>query len=81
MANKRLRRLLHKGLKPRSLLARVKEGVRVPDEGATLLVDYGSPDGGMTEYQAGHAVYTKTRWLPFQIEHVAKHFYGYAPED
>ena len=49
--------------------------MRVPDEGHTLLVDYGPMDGSIVEHHAGHAVYTLPRWLAFHSGLVAEHLY------
>ncbi|MHC4960171.1 MAG: hypothetical protein ACYTGN_17595, partial [Planctomycetota bacterium] len=74
-ADRRLNGLLQPGLRARDLLARLKRGVRVPDEGETLLVDYGEPEPGIREHVAGHAVYTYQRWLPFHAGEVARRLY------
>lgn len=71
-AERRLRHLLQPGLRKRDLLARLKLGVRVPDEGCTLLVDYGE----LHDRVAGHAVYTRRRWLPFHAAEVARRLYA-----
>lgn len=55
---------------------RFKAGAIVPEEGATLLVDYGPPDGTIAMHHAGHAVYTGTKWLLFHAEEVARQFYS-----
>ena len=55
---------------------RFKAGTIVPDEGTTLLVDYGPPDGPIATHHAGHAVYTGTKWLLFHAEEVARRLYS-----
>jgi hypothetical protein len=70
----RLHRLLQPNLRDKDLLERLQTGAKVPDEGTTLLVDYGS-DG---EEMAGHAIYTRSRWLLPQAEEVARRFYAAA---
>ncbi len=54
-------------------------GAIVPDEGTALLVDYGSPEGNISQHLAGHAVYTRKRWLLFHAEQVAARLYGATP--
>lgn len=60
---------------PEDLVARFRSGTIVPEEGLTLLVDYGHPEGTVTEHLAGHAVYTRAKWLLFHAEEVARQFY------
>ncbi|MCE9606967.1 MAG: hypothetical protein K8U03_18945 [Planctomycetia bacterium] len=55
-----------------NLTDRLRVGLRVPDAGETLLVDYGSPSGGISEHLAGHGVYTKLDWLPFHAAEMAR---------
>jgi hypothetical protein len=74
LADLRLHRLLQPNLRDKDLLERLQTGAKVPDEGTTLLVDYGS-DG---EEMAGHAIYTRSRWLLPQAEEVARRFYAAA---
>jgi hypothetical protein len=76
LADVRLSRLLQRGVRRRDLLARLKAGMRVPDEGHTLLVDYGPIDGHIGQHHAGHAVYTRRTWLPFHAREVVDRFYG-----
>jgi hypothetical protein len=76
LADVRLGRLLQAGQRRRDLLRRLKAGVRVADEGLTLLVDYGPIDEPFPQNLAGHAVYTRQRWLPFHADQIARHFYS-----
>jgi hypothetical protein len=76
LADRRLHRLLQKGVRSRELLEHLKLGPRVPQEGTTLLVDYDESEGRVIDHAAGHAVYTRPRWLLFHSEEVAKRFYG-----
>ena len=76
LADRRLSRLLEAGLPDGMTLDRFRAGTIVPDEGTTLLVDYGRPMGGIDEHQAGHAVYTRKEWLLFHAEQVARQFYS-----
>lgn len=41
-----------------------------------MLVDYGPPEGNIAQHLAGHAVYTRKRWMLFHAEEVARRFYG-----
>jgi len=76
MADVRLGRLLQGSLRRRDLFERLKAGMRVAEEGETLLVDYGPVEDNIAQHLAGHAVYTRLRWLPFHAEQVARRFYG-----
>ena len=68
VAEQRLGHLLQSGLRRRDLWERLKAGLRVPAEGRTLLVDYAAGDPESARLLAGHAVYTKQRWLPFHLD-------------
>ena len=76
LADRRLNGLLQSGPPEGGTLERFRAGAIVPDEGTTLLVDYGPPDGGIAQHQAGHAVYTRQKWLLFHAEQVAGRFYS-----
>ena len=76
LAERNLGRLLHGQLSPRELIAAWKAGVRVPEDGETLLVDYGSSEGHVFRHLAGHAVYTRLPWLAFHATEIAQTFYG-----
>lgn len=76
LAEIRLGRFIQRHVRSRDLLARLKCGVRVPDEGETLLVDYGILPDQITRHHAGHAVYTFRRWLVFHAAEIARRFYG-----
>jgi hypothetical protein len=75
LADRRLKKLLRPRDAGRGPLERFRAGAIVPDEGTTLLVDYGRPEGSIAEHHAGHAVYTQSEWLLFHAEEVAKRFY------
>jgi len=76
VADRRLGALLQpcepRGSQPDSFRA----GTIVPEEGATLLVDYGLPAGGVGRHLAGHAVYARPKWLLFHVEQVVRRLYG-----
>lgn len=76
LADVRLHRLLQPNLRNKDLIERLETGARIPSEGTTLLVDYG-PD---EEEMAGHAVYTRRRWLLPHAEEVARRFYAEAAD-
>jgi hypothetical protein len=76
MADNRLNRLLQEESSPSNALERFQAGAIVPDEGTTLLVDYGLPEGSIAQHHAGHAVYTRKKWLLFHAEEVARRFYS-----
>ena len=75
LADQRLKRLLQGDMRRRDTLERFQAGAIVPDEGTTLLVDYGLPEGNIAQHIAGHAVYTRQQWMLFHAEEVARRFY------
>jgi len=75
-AEKNFGKLLQAGLRTRDLLKRLQAGARVPHEGTTLLVNYGSSQGLVGQHLAGHAVYTREEHLLFHAEQIAKRLYG-----
>jgi hypothetical protein len=76
LANRRLRRILHRDLKWEWIRKRLKHGARVAHEGTTLLIDYDDPDRSPHRHLFGHAPYTRSRWLPLHCDLVAKEFYS-----
>jgi len=76
MADKRLNRVLEGQSRSGGTLERFQAGAIVPEGGTTLLVDYGRPEGTIAQHLAGHAVYTRKKWLLFHAEEVARRFYG-----
>ncbi|HWB13442.1 MAG TPA: hypothetical protein VG826_29730 [Pirellulales bacterium] len=76
LANRRLGRLLAAEHEPTGLATRLETGMRVPDCGTTLLVDYGTQAGTPAEQLAGHAVYTRPEWLLFHAEQVVERLFG-----
>ena len=75
LADNRLDNLLQQDVSPSRTLDRFETGAIVPDEGTTLLVDYGPPRGGIASHLAGHAVYTSPQWMLFHAEEIARRFY------
>lgn len=79
LAELRLGRFVQRHVRSRDLLSRLKLGIRVPQDGTSLLVDYGDMTDQITRHHAGHAVYTFHRWLVFHASEVAQRFYGFQP--
>lgn len=76
LADRRLKSLLEGGLGDDDPAARFLAGTIVPDEGTTLLVDYGPPQGDFSAHHAGHAVYTDRDWLLLHAEEVCRLCYS-----
>jgi hypothetical protein len=79
LADRRVGKLVERDLKPEGLFKRMGRGMRVPNEGTTLLVDYADPDRLPWRHLLGHAPYTRSRWLPLHCELVAEVFYTASP--
>jgi len=75
LADSRLGRFLQPDPVEGGVEERFRAGTIVPEEGTTLLVDYGQPHCSFTKHHAGHAVYTQKQWLLFHAEEVVKRFY------
>ncbi len=80
LADVRLGRLLQAGIRRRDLPARLRHGMRVPEEGTTLLVDYGLPRCNVVQHLAGHGVYTRPEWMLFHAEETARRLYRQASD-
>jgi hypothetical protein len=76
LADRRLKCLLESGLEGENPADRFRAGTIVPEEGTTLLVDYGPPEGDFARHHAGHAVYTGRDWLLFHAEEVCRLCYS-----
>ncbi|QDT51592.1 hypothetical protein Pan258_56810 [Symmachiella dynata] len=76
LADRRLNQLLQHNLRLRDLHERLKLGMRVPEQGVSLLCDYGTPTGNIARHHAGHAVYTQLQWLLFHAEQTCAYLYG-----
>jgi hypothetical protein len=76
VADRRLGRLLQRDLPREWLRTRLRRGVRVHDEGQTLLVDYDDPDRLPFRHLLGHGPYTRSRWLALHCELAAEQFYA-----
>jgi hypothetical protein len=79
LADRRLNRLLQRNLRLRDLHERLKLGMRVPEQGVTLLCEYGMPTGNIARHHAGHAVYTQLHWLLFHAEQTCAYMYEQHP--
>lgn len=75
LADRRLHALLQADESDNDPPDRFRAGRIVPEEGTTLLVDYGRLEGEISQHLAGHAVYTRKKWLPFHAEEVVRRFY------
>jgi hypothetical protein len=58
----------------RQLWDNLKAGMRVAEQGTTLLVEY-SNERDLARKLAGHGIYTQQEWLPFHLQQIAAHFY------
>ena len=76
LADNRLNELLQHDLPRAEPVDRFEAGAIVPDEGTTLLVDYGPLQGGVAQHLAGHAVYTSSQWLLFHAEETVRRLYA-----
>lgn len=76
LADQRLKSLLESGLEDEDPADRFRTGTIVPEEGTTLLVDYGPSRGDLARHHAGHAVYTARDWLLFHAEQVGRLLYS-----
>ncbi|MCX7427476.1 MAG: hypothetical protein NTW96_17840 [Planctomycetia bacterium] len=76
LADNRLNELLQHDLVRQKPTDRFQAGAIVPDEGTTLLVDYGPLEGGVAQHLAGHAVYTSSQWLLYHAEETVRRFYA-----
>jgi hypothetical protein len=72
-----LNQMLQTDIRHVDLLARLRLGLRLHDEGVNLLVDYGLPTNHIGHHLAGHAIYTRREWLLFHAEEVARRFYQF----
>lgn len=78
LANRRLGRLFDAGADRTGIADQLTSGVRTPEAGTTLLVDYGPTAGPLSQHLAGHAVYTRREWLLFHAEQVVEQLGGQA---
>lgn len=76
LADWRLDQFLEAEVKREGLIPRIRHATRVPEEGTTLLVDYQGIEPSFFRHIAGHALYTRRKWLPFHCREIASHFYA-----
>jgi hypothetical protein len=76
LADRRLGRLLQRGLPYHWIRTRLKQGMRVPEEGTTLLIEYDDPDRLPYRHLFGHGLYTRSRWMALHCQQIAQHFYS-----
>ena len=74
-ADIRLDKILQVGISRRDLVDRLQLGMRVADEGQSLLVDYGAEDRNVALHVAGHGVYTRLDRLASHARWVADAYY------
>ncbi|MGI9429972.1 MAG: hypothetical protein ACR2NM_15025 [Bythopirellula sp.] len=75
LANRRLDQLLEPEEEDEGIVARLRRAQRVSDEGTTLLVDYSEVSRWPHRHLAGHALYTRRKWLPFHCREIAQRLY------
>jgi hypothetical protein len=75
LADRGLDQLLEQDVKDEWIVARLRRGKRVADEGTTLLVDYRQISPWLHRHLAGHALYTLRKWLPFHCREIAQRLY------
>ncbi|MEE3368078.1 MAG: hypothetical protein VX346_01910 [Planctomycetota bacterium] len=75
-ADRRLHRILQKGVRSRDLLTHLEQGGRVAEDGHTLLVNYGDPANLQVQHLGGHSIYTRLEWLAFHLNEVTSRFYS-----
>jgi len=75
LADWRLSKLLEQDIASEFVLNRLRARKRVPDEGTTLLIDYGDIHPWLVRHLAGHGLYTWRKWLPFHCQQIAEQFY------
>ena len=76
IAERRLGKLLQAGHGQADLWKRLKAGMRCPEEGLSLLVNYAAGDDESARSMMGHAVYTMRLWLPFHLQTLAETCYA-----
>jgi hypothetical protein len=76
LADRRLHQLLQEEAGEAGTRERFQAGAIVPQEGTTLLVDYGPQRGSIARHHAGHAVCTRKEWMLFHVEETVRRFYA-----
>lgn len=73
---KKVHEFLAPELNRKNYFNRMQLGMRVAEEGTSLLVDYDNANGWAKEL-AGHAIYTRKDWLAFHLELVSQRLYAW----
>lgn len=76
LADRSLARLLQPEWGLREIWGKLCVGQRVPSEGDTLLIDYHRAAPRQHRSARGHGIYTRTNWLLYHAELVAKRWYA-----
>jgi hypothetical protein len=76
IVERKMQRMFESTSRRRDLWQRWKQGHRVADEGTTLLVDYPELESVPSSELFGHGVYTRSEWMPFQLNEIVERFYG-----
>ena len=76
VAQWRLKKLLAAGMPWYQGLHRFTRGMRVAEQGTTLLVEYGARRRSFLESSFGHGMYTLSRWRLFHAQQMVARFYG-----
>ncbi len=79
MADRRLNRLLQSEVSLADTWKHLSAGLRVPEAGDTLLIDYREAAPRMHHGAYGHAIYTRSSWLLYHAELVARRWYVESP--
>ena len=80
ISERRMQRMLERGVRRRDVLKNWKRGHRVSRDGTTLLVDYSSQPDNWNQVFLGHGVYTRHEWIPFHLTHIAERLYKSDPK-
>lgn len=73
-AERKLGQMVQSEVDRSDFVERLKMGMRVPEAGTTLLVEYDNYKG-LARQSAGHAIYTRTQWLSFHIAEIGRQLY------
>jgi len=74
-ADRQLAQMLSPNLSCWGLLSRIRQRMRVPQDGRTLLVDYPHGRGRWVRSLLGHGQYTHRDWMLLHAEQVVHNFY------
>ena len=74
-SERRIRKMFAPSIRRRDLTKNLKRGIRVSQDGTTLLVDYPSTEDHWNQKLFGHGIYTCRRWLQFHLQRIVEEFY------